>query len=241
VNSAAIELIAELGFIFLGFTLLGGLAVLVHECGHAVAHLVFGHRVVWIRVGPLKFTPPRNLRWFWRWRELTSGKVFAQLRKPLGRGTAIQESVAVIAGPLANIGTALVLLPFCVGYGALSALCGWFAAVSGLVALAALMPYRAARFSSDGMKLLWLAFGKKRRDDLLFLLSVSFRLQEIRNLLEEKRCRKAFAQAEEFVEMYRQNSLAEVNSELLEKIAKLRDMIGAHRDCGETCKVAAAS
>jgi len=91
------------------------------------------------------------------------------------------------------------------------------------------------------MKLLWLAFGKKRRDDLLFLLSVSFRLQEIRNLLEEKRCRKAFAQAEEFVEMYRQNSLAEVNSELLEKIAKLRDMIGAHRDCGETCKVAAAS
>lgn len=236
-DSALIASIAQLAFIFLVFCVFGLLTLIVHEFGHAVADLLCGFRIVWIRVRPVQFSPPGKWTWIWRWASLRSGGVLAQLREPPGPWTVHKYFLSILAGPLANIASALVVLPFSLGYTAFSGFCVLFVAASGLFALAQLLPFQTRQMTSDGAKLFWLLFSRKRRNDYLFLLTLTLRLEELVRVLREKRHDEAFRLADAFLITYRRIPFADINSEFVGKIAKIRDTLEEHRACGEVCQV----
>jgi hypothetical protein len=233
----AILQFAAFGLIYGAFALL---AILVHEFGHASAHLICRHRVVSIRVGPLNFEPPRKWSWSWRWKKLLSGGVLPQLRQPPGRWTSAQLFLCYLAGPVANILAALVAFRIAFGDTILSGLFGWFAIVSCLVGLGQFLPFRIGRITSDGTKLYSILLSRKRRSHLLSASSITLRLEEFSKAYREDRNEDALRLANDLIAFFNEIPGADPNQPFFQKLVKIRDHLEAHRACGETCQVEAA-
>lgn len=231
--SGLILVIVQYCLIVFGFTALAILAILIHELGHCATHLAFGHRIVWIRVGPLKFEPPNRWTWHWRPRDSRSGSVLAQLRSWPTSWTLTQEFLAILAGPLANILASLALLPVIFADTALSSFATIFTIVSSFVGFYNLIPFKRRGIASDGLRLCWLLFSSTRRRNAQFLLTISIRLKQLIQEARENRKQEALIHAEEFIMMYSQIPEADIHTQFLKKIADLRDCLAAHSEPGE--------
>lgn len=173
--SAGIELLVMFG----GFVVTIFIATLVHELGHVVAGLLFGFRVVTVRVGPIHLFIGKESRLTFGRHSFGSGEVFPQFRGLPGRWATFRVVAFILGGPFSNFAFASI---------------GFFAALRGsraegilafpmllslLMGIINLVPFKSRGRTSDGSKLFILAFSKTKRQDLLFRYSILAHHREI--------------------------------------------------------------
>lgn len=124
--------------------------IIVHELGHAVFGVLAGFRLLSLQVGSLQFSPPFRLRW--QTKLLLPGySGMAVLLPNRTQGLRLRGIVMVLGGPLANLASAaLFLLPQIGWFG------GLFAALSMLLGVGNLVPFRKRAVASDGLRILML-------------------------------------------------------------------------------------
>jgi hypothetical protein len=189
--STVLPAIAELGGLLVGLFILSLGAILVHEAGHVVAGLLCGFRIISVQVGPALLFLGKD-RSFSMGRKRSGGAVVAQFRQIPGRGACWRAALLSLGGPLANFGFALCVLPWIGDNTAAANIAGLFGAVSLLVGLGNLVPFRTRNgLLSDGATLFYLAFNKRKRGDLIAGLSVRARINELKKLLGAGELREA--------------------------------------------------
>jgi hypothetical protein len=220
--SSAILAATELFGLFLGFILFSLVAILIHEVGHIATGLAAGFRVVGVRVGPLQY---QNKKWQWRASRinLSSGSVLAQFRRLPSRWAALQCLFLMIGGPCANLLAACILWKYSDDTTLLGPVTGFLSFACVGIGVASLIPMKTRIGYSDGMKLAWLIFVPKKRQELILLHSISTRMEEIKTLLRECRLNEAMDKVDNLICGSKSASLVHV--EWVERLAKLRGAI----------------
>jgi len=222
--STYIYLVAELGF-FLGVLSLLLAATLVHETGHAVAGLICGFRIMGIRVGPVEF------RWEKKWvrksgkSSLTGGFVLAHFREVPGPSGIWRCFALCISGPLANLLAALVLLPFSFGPTVIGTVGGYLFVAFVFDGFVNLIPFKTKFGWSDGAKLCWLIFSKKRRHKMLFLYSLMARVEELNKLSKAGQLAEALQKTNALIATAQNILNSESLIEWMQKLLTFRDAI----------------
>ena len=131
-------------------------AVIVHECGHLLAGLCAGFRLISIRFGPIEIRPRFRLSLQRKPEPGLAGSV----RMLPGSPTALllRATVMTIGGPAANLACA-ILVPLFVGESLVGA---WFVVMSYIMGISNLVPFHIGSFDSDGMHLLNRIRGDRR-------------------------------------------------------------------------------
>jgi hypothetical protein len=227
-NSAHLNSIALLAGVLAGLFLLLVGALVVHESGHALAALIFGFRVLHIKIGPLqiKGTDGRGLSWS-RSQASINGQVNAQFRAMPGDWGRWQAVGMVAGGPCASILPALIVIPFARETSTLANLVILFTLISALFGLAQLMPVRVGGITSDGSKLISLLFGRKKREEILFALSLKVRIDQVRDLYNAGKPREALSALESFVQRAEACPGLPSTANLRTALSQLRDHIEA--------------
>lgn len=179
--------------------------ILVHELGHLTAGLLCGFRLVRIRVGPCIFEPASKLndqrltlwKWHWAMRDLCSGSVLMRATKRAMSRTSRRYFMYLLAGPLANLGVALVAFRIAGQETTIGGIAKYFVIGSVLLGVGNLLPFKRKNLESDGRKLIALLFSKEKRQALLFELTLLERIQEVRTLYQEGQIRLSCDKAEE--------------------------------------------
>ncbi|PYP83881.1 MAG: hypothetical protein DMG65_23520 [Candidatus Angelobacter sp. Gp1-AA117] len=167
VNSSSVPSVLTVLW-YLGVTPLLAISytLIIHECGHLLAGLCVNFRLLTIRVGPLEIRPPFRVSLT---REFERGP--AGIVKMLPSTTAFLRpriATMVLAGPAANLATA-ILLPRFTGESAISA---WLILLSYVIGISNLVPFRGKNFDSDGRRLLMLARGGAQPSRQLAILKL---------------------------------------------------------------------
>lgn len=217
--SAAIELIIMLG----GFVVAVFVAILVHEMGHVIAGFLFGFRIVIVRVGPIHLFLSKESRLTFGRHHFGSGEVLPQFRKLPGRWATLRTAAFILGGPLSNFAFASI---------------GFFAALSGskaegilafpmllslLFGLANLIPFSSHGRTSDGAKLVALAFSKSKREDLLFGYSILAHHREIKRLCRAQDLHSAHAVLTSYLENLRARVAAFDKLTLVTSLERIKD------------------
>jgi hypothetical protein len=197
-------------------------AALIHEAGHAAAALLAGFRIMGVRVGPVQFWRSKGWTWTLRVDNLVGGLVSAQLRDLPGPRARWQCIAFIAAGPLANFCAALLILPSFLSQTALATMGQFLALFSTAVGAANLIPFRTKRGFSDGANLYWLLFNKHKREELIFFLSLTARVQEVKALCGEKQFREALSKVDEMIDRARTVAGLNEDTEWMQRLAKLR-------------------
>lgn len=168
------------------------------------------------------------------------GSVFSQLRALPGPGTCRRYFLLVLAGPAANLISALAVLPFILNGSAISGICAIFAIASILIGLLQFVPVRTGPHTSDGAKLFLLLFSKKRRNGFLFLLSFSVRVEEIDNLLRARQFEDALRKSNEMISTLQKIPNVVLEPEFWQRLLKLRDSLEFQLSSREAAEVSSA-
>jgi hypothetical protein len=222
--STVLFMVAELGVIFLGFGGLLLVSALIHEVGHVVGGLLCGFGIEGVRVGPIELRRKEGWVWEFSRSDLVGGIVLGQFRRPPGPLAALQCFGFFIAGPLANVLVSLILARLSSSPTIAGAFAGWLAIVSLFVGVLNLIPFKTKHGRSDGAKLLWLVFSKKRREGLIFIFGMKARIEKFKALLRNQHLQEAIDSLDELIAglLDAPNLKAE---EAIQKFAKARDAI----------------
>jgi len=222
-SSPPLESIIGLTVGILGLSLLFLGAVLVHECGHAAAAILFGFRIMGVKVGPIQIKQPNFWPLVWSRKAPLSGFVQVQFRAMPGASAKWQIIGFVLGGPIANFSLVFIALPFFRGETGVANLVSIFTLVSALVGISQLIPFRVKERTSDGAKLFSLLFIKRKRDELLFLFSVRARIDEIQVLVQAGEPQQALSKMEDFVRTAESTPSLPSTAPLTKEISNLRD------------------
>lgn len=142
---------AELFWVVLSPLLSFLTVVFVHEMGHVALGLLADFRLIYVRVGPLRISPPLRISW-------TS----PSNRRPVGityfvpshvRNLRRRTILMVLGGPLANLASGLLVILL---QSKLSVFSGWFVSFSIFIGIGNLIPIRRLGLISDGKRILML-------------------------------------------------------------------------------------
>ncbi len=214
-----------LAFLFLGFSAFILAAVLVHEAGHIVAGLLCGFRITAVKVGPVELQLPHSWRWTLRHTTFLNGFVRVQFCKVPGPDGRWRCVGFLLGGSLANVGAAIVTVPFSHGYTDWANVIRYFILISGVVASVQLVPFEALGTRSDGSKLWSLFFSKTERDKLIFLLSLRARGDEVKALYRDRRPQEALDKVEKWISTYENIPSMAADPEGMRRLLNLRDSL----------------
>lgn len=218
--SGYLVLLGQAAEVLAGLCIYSLAAVLIHELGHAVMALLLGFEILAVRVGPTDLLWKK--KWSWA---LSSGRwdvgfVRAQFRTVPSQWAALRFFAFVLGGPFINICVAFLLAPFSSGATFVGRVCGYLMIASILVGIANLVPFKSKKGVSDGAKLLWIIFWRKKRDDLIFALSLKARVAEIVELARGREFRQAIDKIDRLKAQFLE--LPGVNPEALLHLLKMR-------------------
>lgn len=197
--STILFMAAELGVILLGFGALLLVSALIHEVGHVVGGLVCGFGIEGVRVGPVELHRKEGWAWEFSRSDLIGGIVLGQFRRLPGCWAALQCFGFLLAGPVANILVALILARLSSYPTMAGAFAGWLAIVSLFVGVFNLIPLKTKSGRSDGAKLFWLIFSKKRREGLIFIFGLKARVEKFKALLRNQHFQEAIVSLDELI------------------------------------------
>ncbi len=182
-------------------------ATFIHELGHATAGSIVGFEIRAVRVGPVLLRRRDVQVWRGMKRGLTSGFVLGQFRQLPGRMAPWQCFAFSIGGPLANFLAAPVLLWFSFHFtiaetvcSPLSVACVFFGAIN-------LIPMKTKLGYSDGAKICWLLFNRRKRNEWILLLSIKARINSIAALATHGQLEQAVCDAKSLFAEYKTSSL----------------------------------
>ena len=206
-----------------GFCVLCLGAVLVHEAGHAVAAVLCGLRIMAVQVGPIEFTQNKSLRSVRPRFGVLSGFVQVHFRKVPGRWAAWQCAAFIVAGPLANLCPALVVVPLLRSDSVAANIGFLFLLVSVFFGTVQLIPFRTRGARSDGANLFLLLFSKRKRAEIVFLRSFLAHTDEVFTLYRAGQITSACDKAEILIRNC--NAIPDLgsNADLMNRLANLRD------------------
>jgi len=217
--SALLVLAAEIGGFLLVFTALAIPAILVHEMGHAAAGLIAGLEVLSVRVGPMELRRKKDWALSFKKHGLRRGWVGAQFRRLPDRWAAWRCFAFFIGGPLANLFAAPVLWRFSGGNTPASTFAGYLSFLCVGLGVGNLIPMQTKFGYSDGAKIGWLLFNRRRRHELILGLSLKVRVGEITSLLRSNERQQALDAASNLVSMYEKSSIGDAEGlELLRRL-----------------------
>jgi hypothetical protein len=160
-------------------------AVLVHECGHAIAGLAAGGRLISISVGPVKIVRgAAGFRFMRQYKVAIGGMTL--VAPPLDRPIAPYMTQLVAGGPLASLMSAAVayLLVFQTA-GHLRTVLATYAVLSSFCVVVSMIPFSSSGLLTDGTRLLIAARGGVRAQrmnavaTIYALLAAGTRLREM--------------------------------------------------------------
>lgn len=173
--------------------------ILVHEIGHLLAGLVCGLQLISIRVGLIEFRQSSGWKLDRRWMAVFSGLVSMRADKRSQSRIGVRYFFFVIAGPLANIGFGLLVIPFSHRGTALAIVANLLIIGSVFLVVVNLIPGEHRGIETDGKKLWALLFNKSRRNEIFFLLTITECLEEVRQLYGAGEFQNALKRVEELI------------------------------------------
>ena len=215
-----IQLSVQVAIVALVFGAFSMLAIGAHEAGHALAGLLFGFDIHFVRVGPISLNLQNVRAWSLDGESWTYGFVRAQFRHLPGRWAVCQCLAFFAAGSIANITLALILAPFTGGPTIWSAVCGCWIVASIIIGVVSVIPAKTKLGTSDGAKILALVCSRERRERLLFVLSMKARIVEIRTLVRDDQAQLAIDRIDDLVSRFLK--LPDVKPEAVQHLIKLQ-------------------
>lgn len=149
--------------------------VVVHEIGHLVCGLCVGFRLMSIRFGPLRISPP--FRVSVKFEPKTGASGFVSMIPGKSENLRSRAVVFILGGPVANLLAGFFILFLKVG----GPLVSVFATLSISIGAANLVPFRRLSLISDGKRLLMLIKNAGQGERLLAILQLA---AELRNGIE---------------------------------------------------------
>jgi hypothetical protein len=195
------------GIAFLGLIALLVAATLIHELGHVATGLLAGFEIRAVRVGPVLFRRKDVQVWKGTKQGLTSGFVMAQFRQLPDRSAAWQCFAFIIGGPLANLLAAPVLLWLSFHLTIAETVCSPLSVACAFYGAINLIPMKTRIGYSDGAKVCWLLFNRRKRDEWILLLSIKARINSIAALAHHGQLDQAVSEAKNLLVEYRSSSL----------------------------------
>ena len=195
-------------------------AALVHEAGHIAAGLLAGFEIFSVRVGPIKLRLKMTREWSFSKSLLLGGRVIAQFHKIPGPQAPWQCFAYLAGGSVANLCASAVFIPFAFNRTVGGAIAGYFAVVSAYFGTVNLFPFKTKIGHSDGAKLFWLIFKKRRREALIFRLSLISLLNEVLALSRNGKFEEALAKTDDLIR--RSAEIPNSNEGLAVVLSKIR-------------------
>jgi hypothetical protein len=145
--------------------------IVVHEVGHLVCGLCVGFRLMSIRFGPLRISPP--FRVSVRFERKTGAAGLVSMIPGKSENLRSRAVVFILGGPVANLLAGFFILFLKIGGPTASV----FAALSILVGAANLVPFRHLALISDGKRLLMLLKNTGQGERWLAILQLAAELR----------------------------------------------------------------
>jgi hypothetical protein len=157
--------------IFAGLPFLLFAVIVVHEIGHLVCGKCVGFRLMSIRFGPLRISPP--FRVSVKFEPKTGAAGFVSMIPGKSENLRSRAMIFILGGPVANLLAGAVILCLKVG-GSLGSV---FAILSIVIGAANLIPFRHLALISDGKRMLMLLKNAGQGERLLAILQLVAELQ----------------------------------------------------------------
>jgi hypothetical protein len=145
--------------------------IVIHEVGHLVLGFLVGFRLIAIRFGPIHISLPFRISF--KFEKKTGRSGFANMIPVRSDRLRSRAIVFIAGGPLANLMVGAIILSL--GFG--RPLAAAFAALSIVVGLANLIPFRRSALVSDGKRLLTLFHKREQGERFLAILQLAAELQ----------------------------------------------------------------
>jgi len=196
------------GIAFLGLIALLVAATFIHELGHVATGLLAGFEIRAVRVGPALFRRKdvqvlKGLK-----QGLTNGFVMAQFRQLPDRSAAWRCFALTIGGPLANLLAVPVLLWLSFHFTIAATVCSPLSVACLFFGAINLIPMKLKIGYSDGAKICWLLFNRRKRDEWILLLSIKARVNRIAALAHHGQLDQAVSAAKSLHAEYIGSSLS---------------------------------
>jgi hypothetical protein len=128
-----------------------------------------------------------------------SGLVSMRVGKRSQSGIGVRYFVYILAGPLANVGFVFLVIPFSQQGTTFAVVANLLIIGSVFLVVVNLIPGERQGVETDGKKLWSLLFSKSRRDEMFFLLTITERLEEVRQLCAAGEFQNALKRMEELI------------------------------------------
>src|SRR5579859_5344460 len=145
--------------------------VIVHEIGHLVCGLCVGFRLMSVRFGPVRISPP--LRVSVKFEPKTGASGFVSMIPGKSENLRSRAMVFILGGPFANLLAGFFILFLKVGGPVASV----FATLSIFVGAANLVPFRRLALISDGKRMLMLLKNAEQGERWLAILQLAAELR----------------------------------------------------------------
>jgi hypothetical protein len=145
--------------------------VVVHEIGHLVCGLCVGFRLMSVRFGPVRISPP--FRVSVKFEPKTGASGLVSMIPGKSENLRSRAMIFILGGPVANL-LAGFFIPFLKVGGPLASV---FATLSILIGAANLIPFRRLALISDGKRILMLLKNVGQGERLLAILQLAAELQ----------------------------------------------------------------
>jgi hypothetical protein len=203
-------------------------AVLVHEAGHILGGLLCGFRIIAVKVGPVQLQLLQSRHQTFHRNKSLYGSVHAQFRKLPGQSAKWQCIAFYFSGSLANFCAAVLVFPFAIRDTAAANIFAFFILASGFMGAAQLIPFEVNGVRSDGSKMYSLLFNKTKREELIFLLSLRTRFDEIKTLVRNHRFQEVLIKLEELIRGTETIPSFRTDEQGMGKLLKLRNNLQQH-------------
>lgn len=147
-------------------------AILIHELGHLFGGILVGFRFNSLRISRIQIDRPFKLS-LYRGKSAGAGG-WAQMFPTRTDHLAWRALVMISAGPAANLLTVAVLLLF----PARGPLLAWFFALSLIMGLVNLLPFRSGAYHMDGSRILMLLTNRARGERWVAMLKLLAEMRE---------------------------------------------------------------
>jgi hypothetical protein len=145
--------------------------VIVHEIGHLVCGLCVGFRLMSVRFGPVRISPP--FRVSVKFEPKTGASGFVSMIPGKSENLRSRAVIFILGGPIANLLAGFFILFLKVG----GPLASVFATLSIFVGAANLVPFRRLALISDGKRMLMLLKNAGQGERLLAILQLAAELR----------------------------------------------------------------
>jgi hypothetical protein len=158
--------------VFAGLPLICFVVVVIHEIGHLIMGLCVGFRLVSIRFGPIRISPPFHISF--KVERKTGAAGLVSMIPLHTKHLRVRATVFILGGSLTNLIAGVVVM-FVLAPG--SILMAWFGIFSLVIGAANLVPFRNRAMLSDGKRVLMLLRNRERGERWLALLQLGAELR----------------------------------------------------------------